>query len=170
MLSKISFKVSALSIVILGASISTTCFAAGTQSANIAVTASVESACTIATTPLAFPAYTGSAVVDTTATLSVTCTNAAPYVLALGAGTGTGGTTAIRILTSATTSSVLNYGLYSDAAHTTSWGDTSGTDTVAGTGNGEVQAVTVYGEIAANQLSAQVAADYTDTVAVTVTY
>lgn len=164
------FKVGALSILCLGTAVSTMAYAAGTQSANIAVTASVESACTISTTPLTFPAYAGSAVVDTTATLSVTCTNAAPYVLALGAGTGTGATTATRVLTSATTTSVMNYGLYSDAAHSVTWGNTTGTDTVAGTGNGAVQAVTVYGEIAANQLSAQVATDYIDTVAVTVTY
>lgn len=164
------FKVGALSVLCLGTAIASQAYAAGTQNANIAVTAAVESACTLATTALTFPAYTGAAVVDTTATLTVTCTNAAPYVMALGAGNGAGATTTVRVLTSPSTTSVLNYGLYSDANHTVTWGNTVGTDTVSGTGNGAAQDVTVYGEIAANQLSAQVATDYADTVAVTVTY
>ncbi|MGC6388844.1 spore coat U domain-containing protein [Ewingella sp. S1.OA.A_B6] len=165
-----TFKIGALSIACFGFAVPVTAFAAGTQNSNVAVTAAVESACTISTTPLTFPAFTGSTAVATTATLSVTCTNAAPYVLALSAGTGASATTAKRLLTSATTKSTLNYGLYSDLAHTTAWGNTTGTDTVAGTGDGAAQNVTVYGQIAANQLNAQVATDYTDTVAVTVTY
>ncbi|HEY0209194.1 Csu type fimbrial protein [Acerihabitans sp.] len=169
MLSQRLFKAGALSLLCLGATVASPAFAAGTATTNIAVTAAVESACTIATTTMVFPAYTGTAVVDTTATLSLTCTNAAPYVVALGAGTGDGATTALRVMTGSVTGSVLNYGLYQNAGHTTSWGDTAGTDTVAGTGNGTAQDITVYGEIAANQLSS-VVGNYTDTVAVTVTY
>lgn len=163
------FKVGAWSLLCLSSAVGFQAYAAGTATTNIAVTATVESACTISTTALAFPAFTGTAAVDATATLSMTCSNAAPYVVALGAGTGTGATTTVRVMTGSVASSTLNYGLYSDAAHTTTWGDTSGTDTVAGTGTGAVQTLPVYGEIAANQLTSAVG-DYTDTVAVTITY
>lgn len=164
------FKMGALSAVCLGTVLTTQAYAAGTQNVNIAVTAAVESSCTLSTTALVFPPYTGAAVVDTTATLSVTCTNQAPYTLSLGAGNGAGATTAVRKLTSALTSSTLNYGLYQDESHTTSWGNTAPTDTVAGIGSGALQNVTVYGEVMANQLAPQVATDYIDTVAMTVTY
>ncbi|WP_410015978.1 spore coat U domain-containing protein [Sodalis sp. C49] len=163
------FKVGALSLLCLGATVASSAFAAGTATTNIAVTAEVQSACTIATTAMAFPAYTGTDAVDTTATLSLTCSNAAPYTVALGAGTGTDATTAVRVMTGSVAGSTLNYGLYQNIEHTTNWGEATGDDTVAGVGTGGEQNITVYGEIAANQLTSAVG-DYTDTVAVTVTY
>ncbi len=139
------FKVGALSLLCLGTIASTQVYAAGAANSNIAVSAIVEASCTIATTPLAFTAYSTAQKVDTTATVTVTCTNLAPYVLGIDKGLGTGSTTAIRVLTSASTESVLNYGLYSDSDHLVSWGNTAGTDTVAGTGDGTPKDVTIYG-------------------------
>ncbi len=159
------FKVGAMSLLCLGSFAASQAYAAGTATSSIAVTATVESACAISATPLAFTAFTGTAVVDGEATLTVTCSNAADYVIGLGAGTG--GTAAQRVMTGPA-GATLNYGLYQEAAHTTSWGDTTGT-TVGGTGTGAAQDITVYGEIAANQLTSSVG-DYTDTVAVTITY
>ena len=68
----------------------------------------------------------------------------------------------------------LQYNLYSDATHTTLWGDgTTGGLTVAGTGAGmgagKVQNSTVYGQVldsATNQTAAASSA-YTDTITVT---
>ncbi len=48
------------------------------------------------------------------------------------------------------------------------WGNTIGTDTVAGTGTGSNQSLTVYGRVPVQ--STPVGATYTDTVIVTVTY
>ena len=65
-------------------------------------------------------------------------------------------------------SNTLNYTLYSDSGRTAVWGQTIGTDTVAGTGNGSAQSVSVYGRIPGGQ--APVPATYSDTITATVTY
>ena len=78
-----------------------------------------------------------------------------------------GASVAARKLTSAA-SGTLNYALYQDVGRATLWGQTIGTDTVAGTGSGATQTLTVYGRIPALQGSA--AGAYTDTITVTLTY
>ncbi|MBN6743443.1 spore coat protein U domain-containing protein, partial [Acidithiobacillus sp. MC6.1] len=65
-------------------------------------------------------------------------------------------------------SATLSYGLFQDAAYTTNWGNTVGTDTKTGTGNGSAQALTVYGQIPAGQYPAP--GTYTDTITATITY
>ena len=62
----------------------------------------------------------------------------------------------------------LTYALYRDAARTLNWGNTVGTDTLAGTGTGSAQASTVYGRIAAGQLPAP--GGYVDTITATITF
>jgi spore coat protein U-like protein len=66
-------------------------------------------------------------------------------------------------------SAQLNYNLYSDAGFSANWGNTPGTDTVAGTGIGSAQALIVYGVIPAGQTSVA-AGNYSDTLIVTLTY
>src|SRR2546429_1475867 len=60
--------------------------------------------------------------VDQSSTIQVTCTNTTPYTIGLDAGTGTGATVATRKLSSG--GNTVSYTLYSDAAHTTVWGNT----------------------------------------------
>jgi len=48
------------------------------------------------------------------------------------------------------------------------WGNTVGTNTVAGTGTGNSQSLTVYGNVPAQ--ATPPAATYNDTITVTVTY
>jgi len=48
------------------------------------------------------------------------------------------------------------------------WGNTVGTNTVAGTGNGASQSYTIYGQVPPQNTPTP--AVYTDTVTVTVTY
>jgi spore coat protein U-like protein len=62
----------------------------------------------------------------------------------------------------------LNYSLFSDSARAVNWGNTVGTDTVAGIGTGSAQTITVYGTIPSNQGNR--AGTYADTITVTVTY
>jgi spore coat protein U-like protein len=104
--------------------------------------------------------------VDNTSTLQVQCTNTTPYSIGLDAGTGSGATVAVRRMTNG--GNTINYSLYTTAARTIVWGNTVGTDTVAGTGNGTAQSYTVYGRVPAQATPA--AATYTDTITVTVTY
>jgi spore coat protein U-like protein len=104
--------------------------------------------------------------VDQTSTLQVQCTNTTPYTISLDPGTGTGATVAARKMTNG--ANTITYSLYSDAGRTTVWGNTIGTNTVAGTGNGASQPYTVYGRVPPQTTPA--AALYTDTITVTVTY
>jgi spore coat protein U-like protein len=134
-----------------------------TQSFNVSVT--VLSGCTITATTLAFGIYTGS-LINSTSTVSVTCTNTTPYNVGLNAGTATGATVTTRKMQNGT--HLLAYALYQNSGHSTNWGNTVGTDTEAGTGSGALQALTVYGQLPAGQVVTQ--GYYTDTITATVTY
>jgi len=106
------------------------------------------------------------AAVNQTSTVQVQCTNTTPYNIGLDAGGGTGATVAVRKMTSG--ANTVNYSLYTDTGHTTVWGNTVGTDTVAAIGSGASQSYTVYGQVPAQTTPAP--GTYTDTVTVTVTY
>lgn len=138
---------------------------AATTTTTMAVSATVQATCSASAGALAFGTYTGSQV-DGAASLSVSCTSTTPYTVSLNPGTGTGATVAVRKMTSG--ANTLSYTLYSDSGRTTLWGQTIGTDTVAGTGNGSAQAISVYGRVIAGQLP--VPALYSDTVTATITY
>jgi spore coat protein U-like protein len=141
---------------------------AATTPSSMGVSATVQATCLNVATAMTFGTYTGVAV-DSTATITVTCTNTTPYTVSLDAGTGI--TPAATVTTRKMTGAVgvfLNYALFSNAGRTTNWGITVGTDTVAGTGSGVGQVLTVYGRAAAGQFVAPGA--YADTVTATVTY
>lgn len=136
--------------------------ASGTDTSNFDVTASVSSTCTITSTGgnLAFGAYdpvTGAAVTGTT-TIAVTCSNGM-------SGTAVGLTNTGSMSDGA--SGTLTYGLYSDASHTTAWGNTDSVDRVAVTADGTQKSLTVYGKIDANQSTAPIGS-YSETVTATV--
>lgn len=144
-------------------------FAASTKTTSFTVSATVLASCSVSATNLSFGNYTPSSGsnLDATSTVSVTCTNGQTYTIALDGGSVAGDVTARTM--SDGSAHTLGYSLYSDAGHTTAWGDgTGGTSTVAGTGSGAQQDATVYGRIAASQYSA--AGTYTDTVTVTLSY
>jgi spore coat protein U-like protein len=142
---------------------------AATATTSMSVSATVVATCSLTTGAMAFGSYSGTAV-SSSADLSITCTDGAPYTIALGAGSGTSATTSARtMVNSADTTSTLSYGLYQDSAFATNWGDTVGTDTLAGTGTGAVQTVSVYGEIPAAQLTSTTGS-YADTVVATINY
>ncbi|TIN25917.1 MAG: spore coat protein U domain-containing protein [Mesorhizobium sp.] len=104
--------------------------------------------------------------VDSTGSVTVRCTDATPYNIGLGAGTGSGATVASRKMTSGIRT--VTYSLYSDTGRTTVWGNTIGTNTASGTGTGLDQAYTVYARAPAQTTPAP--GTYTDTIVVTVTY
>jgi spore coat protein U-like protein len=167
---KLSFSMkSALPVVALGflaLGLATQPAVAATVTTTFGITATVQATCLVSATSLAFGTYTG-AVATSTSAVSVTCTNTTPYNVGLSAGLATGATVAARQMTGPA-SALLGYALFSDAARTVNWGQTIGTDTVAGTGNGAAQAITVYGQATAGQFVAPGA--YTDTITATVTY
>jgi spore coat protein U-like protein len=103
---------------------------------------------------------------DASASFAVQCTNTTPYNVGLDAGTTAGGTIVTRLLTSG--SATVSYKIYSNAARTTNWGNTVGTDTLSGTGSGSSQSLTVYGQVPVQATPAP--ATYNDTVTLTITY
>lgn len=141
------------------------------------------SSCSVAVTPLAFGAYTspGGARVDSSASVVVTCTPTylllactTPYTLSLSNGV-VGGPGARQMAAGA---GRLHYGLFSDAARSTSWGDGGAS---GGTVGGSittgllsllclpgVRNHTVYGRLPASQ--SVPAGSYVDQVVLTVTY
>lgn len=139
---------------------------AATTTGTFQVSATVMASCSMTTNPLAFGTYTTTQVTATT-TLSVTCTNGSPYNVGLDAGTSTGATVATRKMTGPG-GALLGYSLNRDAGYTSNWGNTPGTDTVAGTGTGLAQNLTVYGQIPGGQLP--VVGSFTDTITTTITY
>jgi spore coat protein U-like protein len=141
---------------------------AATTTTTFTVSATVTNNCTVSATNHAFGAYTpsGALPTDGTSTVTVNCTLGAGYNVGLDSGTGSGATVTTRKMTSG--ASTLNYSLYQDALRSTVWGDTVGTNTVAGTGTGLDVGHTVYGRIPISQNVA--AGSYSDTITVTVTF
>jgi spore coat protein U domain-containing protein, fimbrial subunit CupE1/2/3/6 len=141
---------------------------AGSATTTLGVSLTINAGCNVSSTSVAFPAQSVLASgVNQTGTVAVTCTNTTPYDVQLDQGAGSGATVTNRLMTGPSSATVA-YGLYQDSAHSTNWGKTNGTDTVAGTGNGSAQTLTVYGHIAAQTTPAP--GGYADTVNVTVTF
>ncbi len=133
--------------------------------ATFAVTVTIQATCLISVPPLAFGAYAGAALQGATL-ITITCTDTTPYTIGLSAGGAPGATVRTRNMTAG--ASMVGYVLTSDAAYEVNWGNTAGTDTIAGTGTGAAQTMIVYGRIAAGQFAAP--STYTDTVTATVSY
>jgi spore coat protein U-like protein len=84
--------------------------------------------------------------------VAVTCTNTTPYNVGLDAGTVTGSSVTSRLMAgtaTGNTATTVGFQLYQDSGHTTVWGNTQGTNTVAGTGTGAAQSIAVYGQVPA---------------------
>jgi len=144
---------------------------AATTTTTFNTTANVVDQCnTLTASDMAFGAYdpfSGTSL-DSTNTVSVTCTTGTSWDVALNAGTTTGGTIALRKMTNG--SETLDYNVYTNAGHTTIWGDgTSGSNTVTGTGTGAAQNSTAYGRVMVSQTGVSTGS-YSDLITVTVTY
>jgi spore coat protein U-like protein len=160
---------SALAAVVLGLGLASA--HADVSTANMPVQINLLATCnvsTVAPTTLDFGTGVGllNANIDQTSTITVTCSNSTGYNIGLGAGTAPGATVTTRSMVNG--AALVNYRLYRDSGRTQNWGQTVGTDTVAGTGNGTAQSISVYGRVPVQTTPA--AGTYTDTVAVTVTY
>lgn len=142
---------------------------ASTTTSSFTAQLSITAQCTIVSTQTLDFGSNGviNANIDQQSTLNVQCTNTTPYNVGLDAGVN-GGTTTTRLLKGGPTNETIQYKLYSNAGHTTNWGDTIGTDTVTGTGNGASQALTIWGRVPPQTTPTPGA--YADTVTVTVTY
>jgi spore coat protein U-like protein len=140
---------------------------ARTANTSTTATATILSSCNVSATNLNFgTASVLTANVDATSTLSVQCSNALPYTVALNGGNSGAVNPTLRKM--ANGPAQITYGLYRDAARSLPWGSTAGTNTASGTGNGLVQALTVFGRVPAQTTPAP--GLYQDTIVVTLTY
>lgn len=133
---------------------------AQTTTTNFTVNATVLSSCTVTATDLLFGNYTATAAtpLDAQNTITVTCTTGENYGIDLGA-------TPMARTMSGPSSSILNFGMYSDTNYNAAFGFGS----TALIGTGAPQNYTVYGRIPPGQITAR-AGLHTATVTVTVTY
>lgn len=135
------------------------------------VTLTITAACTIdapAATDVAFGSQPSSATnIDAAGQLNVNCTPGTGYAIALSPGLNAGGGGIAARAMASPDGTLVPYQLYQDPARSTVWGETPGTDTVAGTGSGAVQTGPVYGRVPSANFPA---ATYTDTVTATITY
>jgi len=141
-----------------------------TATTTFVVKAKVQAVCDVTATDLDFGTYNAkdaSPKLGTTL-LQATCSPGSTYNIGLNAGTTAGATINSRAMKSVTGTTNLSYQLYSDSARAVIWGNTSGTDTVTGSGTGVAQPHTVYGSVPAAQ--SVPAGDYSDTITVTVYY
>jgi len=143
---------------------------AATATANMSISFTISAQCTVVSaSTMAFP-NTGllNANVDQTSTITVLCTNTTPYNISLDKGLFGASVSARLMQGTGGSPDTVSYSLFRDSGRTQNWGQTIGTDTVAGTGTGSNVATTVYGRIAP-QVSKK-PDSYTDTITVTVTY
>lgn len=145
---------------------------AATSTTTFQVSATVADACSVAATNLAFGSVTPvtNTNIDATSTVTVTCSLGTAYNITLDAGANAsvaGDVTKRRMKDGGTNH--LSYQMYSDTARTVVWGNTVGTNSVAGTGTGLGVAAIVYGRIPSGQQETATGS-YTDTINVTVTY
>jgi spore coat protein U-like protein len=135
--------------------------------APFTVTATNATICAVSASTLNFGS-TGvlRSALDGTGSITVTCTNAAPYTVALDGGlSGAVNPTQRKMAQGAET---ITYGLYQDSARTAPWGSSGGVNTVAGTGTGLAQSFTVYGRVPAQNTPSP--GTYADTVVLTISY
>lgn len=137
-------------------------------SASFTAQASVTALCSINAATLDFgtPAGVLTTAVPSTSSISVQCANGINYNVGLDGGLNSGNNISARKMVLGGNS--VAYQLYRDSSRTLVWGNTVGTDTVAGTGNGGIQNLTVYGQVPAQPTPP--AGTYNDTVVVSVTY
>ena len=140
---------------------------ATTATATMPVTMTITAGCTVTATSVAFGNRSVLACATSgTGALSVTCTNTMPCNAGLDAGGG-GATAAVRRMTGPA-SAIIDYGLFQNADSTTAFGNTAGTNTVAGTGIGTSQAITVWGQVPAQPSPAP--GSHADVVNVTIAF
>ena len=143
---------------------------AQTATANLGVSATVASNCTISTTPVAFGPYdpivtNATNPLDGTGTVVVTCTKGAGTRIDLGLGSNATGST--RRMTGG--GDFLTYELYTTTARTTVWGSGAGAGlTIPAAPSKAARTYTVYGQVAGGQ--DVTAASYADTVVATINF
>jgi len=139
-----------------------------TVSSTLNVTITIGAACNIGNiTPVDFGTRgVLDTQVDAQGSIDVSCTGGTTFNIGLDGGSGT--VIATRRMVNQTGLQTVSYQLFREAARTSVWGNTIGSDTVPGTGNGASQTFPVYGRVPAQPGFGT--GTFSDSVQVTVTY
>jgi spore coat protein U-like protein len=134
---------------------------------GFSVSATVLSTCNVGATNVSFGTVgVVSSNVDANSTVSAQCSISLPYSVSLNGGNAGASDPTQRKMSKA--AEQITYGLYKDSARAQPWGNTIGTNTIAGTGTGLSQNITVYGRVPSQTTGSP--GTYSDTIVVTVTY
>ncbi len=146
---------------------------AGSATSNFSVTASVANNCTISTAAISFGAYdplvaNASAPLDSTGSVTITCTKGATTTIGLNTGAnGANASGTTRAMKSG--SDYLSYEIYQDTGRTTVWGNSGGgLFTPAAAPDKNPRTFTTYGRVPSAQDVPT--GSYTDTVTATVNF
>lgn len=146
---------------------------AGTTTATLSISATVNSACVVTTSPVSFGVYdpTSGTASDAAGAVNVTCTVGTTYSVALDAGanaSSAGDVTTRRMIANA--GQFLPYQLYLDVSRSTIWGDglNGSSKSVGNTGNGAQQGLSAFGRITSGKYVPP--GSYSDSVIATVEY
>lgn len=166
---KKDFKKLSQALIVSGALMGMQSAQAADATSTFTVGATVLSSCIVVALPLVFGSFdpTGAGTQDATNNITVTCTSGTSYNVKLNKGAN-GTSVTNRKMLSTIGADTINYQLFRDTGRTQNWGETVGSDTLAGSATGLPQIVTVYGRLPSGQTSP--AGLYTDTINVTVTY
>jgi len=145
---------------------------AGSATASLPVTATVQSACAASAEPLAFGTYiAGGGPVTGSATISVKCTSGLAFKVALDPGATPGGSISQRFMSNG--SQTLQYNLYTTSDLSSIWGDGTAGVTLSGVAPSEglPTSLMVFAQVPDSSMNrlARVGV-YSDLVTVTVTY
>lgn len=151
---------------------------ADTNTGDMVVSATIETACSVSATPMAFGIVLPGINKDAESIVTAVCTSGTTYTLDLGDGLNhivTGGTGGEYRRQMASATNRLPYVVYIDATRATSIDATASaaatnnllTSTV---GNGLDQPVTVYGRVVGAESATKVPGVYADTVVVTIAF
>lgn len=153
--------------------------AADTNTGSMDVSATIETACSVSASPMAFDTVLPGANKDTEAVVTAVCTTGTTYTLDLGDGLNhivTGGTGGEYRRQMASAANRLPYVVYIDGTRATQI-DASAAGTLAynnlltsTVGNGLNQPVTIYGRVIGAESVAKAPGAYTDTVVVTIAF
>jgi spore coat protein U-like protein len=151
---------------------------AATNTGNMDVSATIETACSVSASPMAFDTVLPGSNKDTEAVVTAVCTSGTTYTLDLGDGLNhivTGGTGGEYRRQMASAANRLPYAVYTDATRATPIGATASsaatnnllTSTV---GSGLDQPVTIYGRVIGAESVTNAPGAYNDTVVVTIAF
>lgn len=158
-----------LGLAAVVAFVSTPALAASTSN-TMPVLVNVINSCTVTAGALDFGTLTGvgGVNVDSSSTVSLVCTQGAAYDVFMNFGVNNVGAQR-NLVNPLDATKKIPYGIFQNSARSTTWGNTSGTDTVKGTAGTGVVSITAYGRIPSTA-SAVPAGDYNDTVTVSVNF